>query len=270
MLEEKVVEIKKIVLDMYSVAKTGHISSSFSCAEIMTALFYGKILRYDAKNPNWSERDRFILSKGHAGIIYYAILGDLGFFNKKELMEYAKPGSRMSVHVDREVPGVEVTTGSLACGLGISVGMAKAAKMNLDNHLVFCLVGDGECYEGAIWESAAFASHNNLNNLVVIVDHNHMCCSGFIEDSLNIEPLNLKWEAFGFDTVTIDGHDISIIIKTLSRIRTRKSQKPLCIIADTVKANGLKNVENTPLCHGFAPKTEEQIKKLYEEINGEK
>ncbi len=267
-LKDKTLEIKNLVLDVYEAGKSGHISSSFSCAEIMTALFYGGILRYDTNNPRWEGRDRFIMSKGHAGIIYYSILADVGFFDKQELFKYSQRGGKLGVHVHTSVPGVEVNTGSLACGFGVGTGMALAAKKDLKNHLVFVLMGDGECYEGAVWETAMFASHNHLNNLVVIVDHNHMCCSGFIEDNLNDEPLDEKWKSFGFDVKTADGHDIESIYEAIGGIRSRKSDKPLCVIADTVKANGLDSTENTPLCHGYAPNKPEQLELARKELNG--
>lgn len=268
MLEKKNLEIKNLVLDTFEKGKCGHIASSYSCAELMTALFYGGILRFDPAVPRWDGRDRFVLSKGHAGIIYYCILADLSFFPKSELELIGQRGGKIGVHVHTSVPGVEVNTGSLASGFGVSVGMALAAKQDLKNHLVFALLGDGECYEGAIWESAAFAGANRLNNLIVIVDHNHMCCSGFIEDNLSIEPLEKKWDAFGFEVVNVDGHDLGAICRVFQGIRSRKSQKPLCVIADTVKAHGLISVENTPLCHGYAPVRPEAMAQARRELNG--
>ena len=267
-LRDKTLEIKNLVLDVFEQGHTGHIASSYSCAEILVALFYGNILRFDPQNPKWPDRDRFILSKGHAGIIYYSILSDLGFFPKEELMRFGSAGSICGVHVDGRVPGVEANAGSLAGGFGVAVGMAHAAKLDLKNHLVFALLGDGECYEGAIWEGAMHAAFYKLNNLIAIVDHNHMCCTGFIENRMGIEPLDKKWEAFGFDVECIDGHNFDEILNVLSRIRCRKSSKPLCIIADTVKAHGLISVENTPLCHGWAPKSAEVFSKARAELNG--
>ena len=267
-LKKKTLGLKNLVLDVFEQGKSGHIASSFSCAEIMTALFYGNVLRYRADDPKWDGRDRFVMSKGHAGLMYYCVLGDLGFFSKEELFRFAKADGKMSVHVHGTVPGVEVTTGSLASGFGVSVGMALAAKQDLKNHLVVALLGDGECYEGAVWESAMFAAHNRLNNLAVIVDHNHMCCSGFIEDNMGNGPLDEKWRAFGFDVVTVDGHNMEQLLNALRGIRCRKSTKPLCIIADTVKAHGLASVENTPLCHGYAPVKPEAMERARKELNG--
>lgn len=258
-LEKKAAELRSLVLDAYKAGRMGHISSSFSCVEIMAALFYGGVMRFRPDEPNWDQRDRFLLSKGHAGILYYSILADLGYFPKLKLLAYGHKGSPLGVHVDYRVPGVEASSGSLACGLGIACGMALAAKLDQKNHLVFALLGDGECYEGAIWESAMHAAHFHLNNLVVIIDHNHMCCSGFIEDNVGIEPLDEKWRAFGFDVACVDGHDCGQLLQAFSRIRCRKSAKPLCIIADTVKAKGLPSVENTPLCHGYAPNSPDAL-----------
>lgn len=266
-LQSKTLQIKNRVLDVFEKGHSGHISSSYSCAELMTALFYGGVMHFDPANPNWDGRDRFLLSKGHAGIIYYTILADLGYFPQEELDKFAQPGGKVGVHVHKSVPGVEANSGSLASAFGVAVGMALAAKLDLKNHLVFALLGDGECYEGAVWESALCAAGKHLNNLVVIVDHNHMCCSGFIADNLPSEPLDRKWEAFGFDVVTINGHDFAQILKALSGIRCRKSDKPLCIIADTVKANGLASVENTPLCHGFGPVKPEVMERTRKELN---
>ena len=259
LLRQKAAQLRHLVLDTYEAGKMGHISSSFSCVEIMTALFYGGVMRFRPAEPTWEQRDRFLLSKGHAGILYYSVLADLGYFPLSELSDYGKRGSQLGVHVDYRVPGVEASSGSLACGFGIAAGMALAAKLDQKNHLVFALLGDGECYEGAIWETAMHAAHYRLNNLVTIVDHNHMCCSGFIEDNVAMESLEQKWRAFGFEVISVDGHNLEDLLRAFSGIRCRKSAKPLCIIADTVKAKGLGSVENTPLCHNYAPNSSEAI-----------
>ena len=268
-LNTKSLEIKNLVIDAFESGRTGHIPSSYSCAEIMTALFYGDVLRFKPQEPAWEGRDRFVLSKGHAGIIYYSILADLGFFPKEELLHFASAGGMCSVHVDSHVPGVDVNTGSLACGFGVAVGMAHAAKIDMKNHLVFALLGDGECYEGSIWEGAMHAAFYKLNNLVTIIDHNHMCCTGFIEDRMGIEPLGEKWCSFGFDVKCINGHNFEEILSALDGIRCRKSAKPLCIIADTVKGKGIPSVENTPLCHGWMPKSNEDLAKARFELNNQ-
>ncbi len=265
-LHKKTLEIKKLILDSFEECHCGHIASSYSCAEILVSLYYGGLLRYNPKEPKWEGRDRFILSKGHAALILYTILADVGFFDKTELFKLGKNDGKAGVHGHITLPGVEINTGSLASGFGVAAGMALAAKKSLRNHMIFALLGDGECYEGAIWETAAFASGYGLNNLITIIDHNHMCCSGFIEDNLSFEPLGRKWEAFGFDVCYADGHDIRSLLAVFERIRCRKSNKPLCLIADTVKAHGLKSVENTPLCHGYAPLKSEAIKDARREL----
>lgn len=268
LLRQKAAQLRHLVLDTFEVGKMGHISSSYSCVEIMTALFYGGVMHFRPEEPAWEQRDRFLLSKGHAGLLYYSILADLGYFPLSELRSYGKSGSQLGVHVDYRVPGVEASSGSLACGFGIASGMALAAKLDMENHLVFALLGDGECYEGAIWETAMHAAHYRLNNLVVIVDHNHMCCSGFIEDNVSMESLEQKWTAFGFDVICVDGHNLEQLLHAFAGIRCRKSSRPLCILADTVKAKGLASVENTPLCHGYAPNSPEAIAAARNELEG--
>ncbi len=146
--------------------------------------------------------------------------------------------------------------------------MALAAKLDQKNHLVFALLGDGECYEGAIWETVMHAASFRLNNLIAVIDHNHMCCSGFIEDGIGMEPLDKKWEAFGFDVRNVDGHNFKSLMQAFAGIRCRKSSKPLCIIADTVKAKGLASVENTPLCHGYVPNKTEMLELARQELKG--
>lgn len=268
-LKEKSFEIKNLVLDAVSAGHTGHIPSSFSSADILTTLFYGDVIRFDPADPKWDGRDRFVLSKGHAGVIYYSILADLGFFPEEEMSRFGCPGGLCGVHVDCHVPGVEANAGSLGGGFGVAIGMAHAAKLDMKNHLVFALLGDGECYEGAIWEGAMHAAFYKLNNFVTIVDHNHMCCTGFIEDRMGMEPLDEKWRAFGFDVKCVNGHDYDDLLDALGSARSRKSAKPLCIIADTVKANGLPSVSNTPLCHNWVPRTSEEIAAARAELNKE-
>lgn len=268
-LQKKSLQIKSMVLDAVEIGHTGHIPSSFSCADILTVLFYGGIMRFDPTNPKWDGRDRFVLSKGHAGVIYYSILADLGYFPREEIARFGCSGGLCGVHVDSHVPGVEANAGSLGGGFGVAVGMAHAAKLDMKNHLVFALLGDGECYEGAIWEGAMHAAFYKLNNLVTIIDHNHMCCTGFIEDRMGIEPLDEKWRSFGFDVKCVNGHDYDELLDVLGGVRSRKSAKPLCIIADTVKAYGLPSISNTPLCHNWVPKTAEEIAFARAELRGE-
>ena len=256
-LEEKARYIRIQVLDTCVTACTGHVTSSFSCAEIFVALYHGGILRYDASNPKWDHRDRFILSKGQASPILYVILADLGFFPTSALGKFCQAEGMFGVHLQNDVPGVEVTTGSLGHGLGIAAGMALAAKMNNESHMVFTLLGDGECYEGSIWESALFASHHKLTNLVAIVDRNWLCVTDFTENIVQLSPLDEKWRSFGWDAVTINGHSFKEIFLALNGVRTRESDRPLVVIANTVKGKGVSFIENQILWHGVAPKGKE-------------
>ncbi len=258
-LKEKANYIRNQILDMCVRAGTGHVNSSFSCAEILTALYYGGILRFDPKNPKWQGRDRFILSKGHASVILYPILADLGFFPVEELNRFNQADGIFGVHLQNDVPGVEITSGSLGHGLGVAAGIALAAKMNRDLFFTFVLLGDGECYEGSVWETAMFASHNRLNNLIAIVDRNYLCATDFTEDVVGLEPFNEKWKACGWNVININGHSFEEIFKALSGFRSRRSVKPLVIIADTTKGKGVSFISNEPLWHALAPKGQQAI-----------
>ena len=256
-LDQKAHYLRHQVLDMCVGAGTGHVTSSFSCAEIMTVLFYAGILRVDPRKPDWEDRDRFILSKAQASVLLYPILADLGFFPSSRLETFAQKGGTFGVHLQHDVPGAEVTAGSLGCAFGTAAGMALAALMDKKPHMVFALLGDGECYEGSIWETAMFASHNRLNNLVAIVDRNYACATTFTENSLALEPIDKKWAAFGWRVKRINGHSISEILDALSGFRSRCSAEPLVIIADTVKGKGVEFMSDVPLWHGKPPQGRE-------------
>lgn len=255
-LEKKANYIRNQILDMCVKAGTGHVTSSFSCTEILTALYYGGILRYDASNPTWEGRDRFILSKGHASPILYAILADVGFFSKSELDKFCQADGIFGVHLQEDVPGVEITAGSLGCGLGIAAGIALAAKMNREDHFTFVLLGDGECYEGSVWESAMFIGHYELNNLIAIVDRNWLCATDFTEDIIRLAPLDEKWKSFNWRVVTVDGHSFEDILRPLDRFRSKQLNAPLVIIANTVKGKGVSFMENQLFWHSVAPQGE--------------
>lgn len=252
-LSKKSLQIRNEVLEMCVKAKTGHVTSSFSSIEILVALYYGGVLRFDAKNPKWPERDRFILSKGQASPALYAVLADSGFFAKEELEKFAQKDGKFGVHLQNDVPGVEITSGSLGQGFGVATGIALGAKMNRELYLVFTLLGDGECYEGSIWETAMFASHNRLNNLVAIIDRNYLCVTDFTENLIALEPMEDKWRAFGWEVSRIDGHSFKQLLEACKNIRCRRSARPQLIIADTVKGEGLDSICNVPLWHGVAP-----------------
>jgi transketolase len=258
-LEKKANYIRNQVLDMCCKAGTGHVNSSFSATEILVALFYGGILKFDPKRPEWPERDRFILSKGQASVILYPILADLGYFHEKYLNKFVQADGKFGVHLQHDVPGAEITSGSLGHGFGIATGLALAAKMNRKLHMVFALLGDGECYEGAIWEAAMFASHNRLNNLVAIVDRNHLCVTDFTENLVELEPLDEKWKAFGWNVVSVDGHSFDEILAAFKGLRSRKLSRPTVIIADTVKGQGISFMCYNPMWHGLAPQDEDAV-----------
>jgi transketolase len=250
-------QIRKLTLETCIKAGTGHVTSSMSSIDILVALYYGNILKFLPDKPEWADRDRFILSKGQASPALYTILADLGFFSKKELDKFAQKGGKFGVHLQNNVPGVEITSGSLGQGFGVAAGIALGAKMNRDLYLIVTLLGDGECYEGSIWETAMFASHNKLNNLVAIIDRNYLCVTDFTENLVELEPLDDKWKSFGWDVRRIDGHSFDEMLDILERVRSRKSRKPLLVIADTVKGEGIESICYNPLWHGMAPKGKE-------------
>ena len=260
LLKKKSYEIRETVLEMCIAAKTGHVTSSMSCIDILVTLYYGDILCVDPKKPKWEGRDRFILSKGQASPALYAVLADLGFYGKKEVEKFAQKDGIFGVHLQNDVPGVEITSGSLGQGFGYAAGIALGAKMNKEIYLTYCLLGDGECYEGSVWETAMFAAHQKLNNLVAIVDRNYMCATDFTEDLIALEPMADKWKSFGWEVTRIDGHDFTQLIEALRHKRSRRSSCPTVVIADTVKGEGIDCICNHPLWHGIAP--DEQQAKL--------
>ena len=263
-LKKKAYDLKKTMLETCIRAGTGHVTSSLSCAEILTALFYGGIVRFDPKRPDWEDRDRFILSKGQASPMLYTVLGDLGYFPKADLQKFAQAGGPFGVHLQKSVPGAEITCGSLGHGFGIAAGMALAARMDRRHNLVFSLLGDGECYEGSIWETALFAAHHRLNNLVAIVDRNYQCVLDFTDNFLALEPMEKKWEAFGWRVKRVDGHSFEDLLEALKGIRSRRSAQPLVIIADTVKGAGVGFMACNPIWHGAAPRGEEAKQALHD------
>ena len=258
-LKQKAKYIRNQVLDMCVKAGTGHVNSCLSCIEIMVGLYYGGILKFDPKNPRWKDRDRFILSKGHASPLLYVILADLGFFLKEDLEKFNQADGKFAVHLQNDVPGVEITSGSLGHGFGVAAGIALAAKMNKELYMTFALLGDGECYEGSIWETAMFASHNRLNNLIAIVDRNYLCVTDFTENIVALEPFDEKWRACGWRVININGHSFEEILEALKGFRSRKSTQPLVIIAQTRKGKGVEFLSDAPLWHSQAPKGEKAL-----------
>jgi transketolase len=264
-LTEKAYELRKSVLELCIKSGTGHLNSSMSCIDILTVLFYGGIIKHDPENPDWEERDRFILSKGQASPALYAILADRGYFPKEDLNLFAKKGGKFGVHLQNDVSGAELTSGSLGLGLGYSVGLAMGLRLKRALPLVFCLLGDGELYEGSVWESAMFASHHKLNNLVAIIDRNYLCATDFTENIVSLESLDNRFRSFGWAVDRVNGHSIPAIQSALERVHCRPFDKPLMLICETVKRYPIESFSNKPLLHGLAPKGE-QIETALEEL----
>jgi transketolase len=249
-------ELRYQVITMISEAGSGHPGGSLSAADIIAALYF-KVMKHDPANPKWVDRDRFVLSKGHAAPVLYAALAECGYFPLAWLSTLRKSGTCLQGHTDsRLTPGVDVSAGSLGQGLSVGIGMAIAAKMNRQDYHTYVLLGDGECDEGQIWEAAMFAPNRRLNNLTVIVDHNKLQLDGFTKDIMNLDPFAEKWRAFNWDVIEIDGHDIGQIVSALEKAKAA-SQKPMAIIAHTIKGKGVSFMENNVDYHGKAPNKSE-------------
>lgn len=259
--EEKLVQIKSDCLTMCVQAGAGHVTSALSCAEIVSLLYY-EILRVKPQEPAWEGRDRFVMSKNHASVITYPILADLGFIAREEIFTFLQDGSLYGAHSKIAIPGVDFAGGSLGIGIGVACGMAYSAKCHHQDWLIFCVIGDGECYEGSVWEAALFAGGNHLDRLVVFLDRNKMCVTNFTEKLLPLEPLDEKWRAFGWEVRKADGHSLAGLREVTADLRRRKEKKPLLIIADTVKGHGIPFMENNVLMHGVAPKGEKAARAL--------
>jgi len=255
--------IRQHVLRMVHRARSSHVGSSLSIADLL-AVLYRDVLRVDPQRPDWPERDRFILSKGHACAAVYAALAERGFFPVDWLNTYYQDGSHLAGHIThRGVPGVEVSTGSLGHGLSIAAGMALAGKHENQPYRVFALLSDGECDEGSTWEAIMFAAQHKFDNLAVIVDYNRVQALGHVEDVIELEPFLQKIEAFGWTVREIDGHNYEQIESTLSNLPLEKG-KPSFIIARTTKGKGVSWMENTVSCHYGAVNDEELAKALAE------
>lgn len=249
---------RKLMVESLIQAGCGHPGGAFSSVDIMTALYF-EVMKINPKNPRWEERDRFILSKGHSSIALYAVFCLRGFLSKETLLTFRQDKSILCGHPDmHKVAGVEMSTGSLGHGLSVAVGMATAAKIDRKKHKIFVLMGDGETQAGSVWEAAMFANHYKLDNLVGIIDRNHIQIDGFTEEVMSLEPYRSKWESFGWIVKEIDGHNISEIILTLKQIPFKQG-KPSLIIANTVKGKGISFMENNPEWHGKALRDEYAI-----------
>jgi transketolase len=244
--------IRLAVLRMTHKAKASHVGTSFSMADIL-AVLYGGTLRVDPERPDWPDRDRFILSKGHGAAGVYAALAESGFFPAEWLDTYCEDGSRLAGHITHhKVPGVEVSTGSLGHGLSVACGMALAGQRDRRPYRVFALLSDGECDEGSIWEAALFAPHHHLDNLVAVVDYNKIQSFGTVREVLDLEPFAAKWRAFGWSVREIDGHDHGLIADTLSSVPF-EAGRPSVVIAHTIKGKGVGFMEDKLLWHYKSP-----------------
>ncbi len=262
-LTEMARQLRRHVITMTAAAGSGHPGGSLSAADIIAALYF-RVLRHDPADPQWPDRDRFILSKGHAAPILYAALAEAGYFPPSELATLRKLGSCLQGHADmRLTPGVEMSSGSLGMGLSFAVGLALAARMDSKAHRTYVMLSDGECQEGQTWEAALAAAHFKLDHLTAIVDYNGLQLSGRTRDIMNLDPFSQKWEAFGWHAIEIDGHDCDQILSAC-QAAFEMAGKPTVIIARTVKGKGVSFMENNVEFHGKAPTAEEAAKALKE------
>ena len=265
--------IRRHGIEMTHLSCGSHIGAIMSVADVV-AVLYADVMKYDPKNPQWEGRDRFILSKGHAGASIYAALAEEGFFPVEELKTHYANGSRLSGHVSHHVPGVDFSTGSLGHGLSAACGMAYAARKDRrDDHRVFVVLGDGECNEGSVWEAALFANHFRLNNLIAIVDHNHMQSLDFNENTIEIEDFGGKWKAFGWNVIEINGNshvELKAAFAKAEELRNEESHKPTVIIANTIKGCGVTYMQNDILWHYRFPhdgwEYDEAVTEMHENI----
>ncbi len=253
---------------MIYVAQSGHPGGSLSAADFVTAAYFSE-MNIDPKNPQWPDRDRFVLSKGHVCPIQYAALATLGYFPESELETLRKENSILQGHPSmNKCPGIDISTGSLGQGLACGVGMGIMAKRDKKNYRVFAVVGDGECQEGEIWEAAQTANKYKLDNLIVFVDNNNLQIDGITDEVMPNIDLGKKFEAFGFETYEIDGNDMQQIVDTFDRIRMTKNGKPKCIFGHTVKGKGVSYMENECGWHGAAP-NKEQYEQAMKELDAQ-
>jgi transketolase len=253
--------LRRTTLEMIYSAGSGHPGGSLSEIEILTVLYYCS-LRISPQNPNWQDRDRFVLSKGHCCPPLYAILADLGFFGRDELSSLRKFGSLLQGHPGASTPGIDMPSGSLGNGLSVGVGMSMWAKRSKRDYRTFVLLGDGELQEGAVWEAALCAAQHKLDNLIAIVDYNGMQINGRVDDIISIKPLVEKWHAFGWQAVEVNGHDIRELQSSLTEASS--ASDPVAIVAHTVKGKGVSFMENNSIWHGKAPSSEELAQALAE------
>jgi transketolase len=246
--------VRQMVLESVAAGGKGHIGGTYSCTDLFVALYYGGILRVDPAKPGWADRDRLLVGKGHACLALYAIFMDLGFIDRSSFDSYGRDGG-LGGQLDIEIPGVEYNTGSLGHVLGIAAGMALAAKMDAKDYRAYALMGDAECYEGSIWEAIIFAGEHGLDKLVGIIDRNRLSVTEVLEDDGFFEDFSSKLQLFGWDAYDIDGHSLPEIMEVFEAIK--KSQKPVMIIANTIKGKGVSFMENGVHWHHGVPNESE-------------
>ena len=262
-LREIAKELRRDIIQTIYTAGSGHPGGSLSELEILISLYF-RVMRHNPQEPKWPDRDRFVLSKGHASPGFYAVLSRAGYFPKEELATYRQLNSRIQGHAHPMTPGVEMNSGSLGMGLSFALGCALAARLGRKDYMVYALLGDGECDEGEIWEAAMSAAHHKATNLIAFVDRNRIQNDRFTDQVMTLEPLARKWRDFGWRVMEADGHDFDDLLGTLHRAHQRRT-RPTVIIANTVKGKGVSFMENNPGFHGRAPNREE-FEKAMEEL----
>jgi transketolase len=244
--------VRREIIEMTGAAKSGHPGGSLSAVEVIVELYFD-YMKIDPKNPKWADRDRFILSKGHAAPVLYAVMAEAGYTPIDQLNTLRKLGSIYQGHPDvRFIPSLEASTGSLGEGVSLAIGMGLAAKLNGSPSRTYVMLGDGEVQEGQVWEGAMFAAYHKVDNIVAITDNNRIQLDGFVKDIMDIEPYAEKWRAFGWHTLEIDGHDLVAVRKAFEEAEATKG-KPTAIVAHTIKGKGVSFMENNPKFHGTAP-----------------
>jgi len=262
-LDNKAREVRRDIVTMVHRANSGHVGGSLGATEIVVALYY-HLMKHRPDDPQWDDRDRFILSKGHCTPVIYAVLADCGYFPKEDLKTFRRPGSHLQGHpAQHKTPGIDASTGTLGLGISTGVGMALGAKLKKKNHYYYILCGDGEIQEGQVWEAAMFANKYKLDNIIAFVDRNYLQTDGKSEKVMPLDPLKPKWESFGWEVFEIDGNDFTQIIQTVEEARNIKG-KPTMIIANTVKGKGVSFMENEASWHGTPPGKEDFDKAIKE------
>lgn len=258
-MDKIALDIRRKIYKIVCTNKCGHLASSLSSVDIMVALYFGGILNYDPQDPNWDNRDRFILSKGHSALCLYSILSKAGYFAESELKEFCMLGTKLgALPLKGKVPGIEATTGSLGHGISFAAGIAKYGKIFNKDYKTYVLAGDGELQEGEVWEATLFGSQNKLDNLIIIIDNNRIQATGFTGKILDMMPLKDKFQAFGCEVYEIDGHNIKDILNVMEISQGSLNGKMKVIIANTIKGNGISYIENQGNWHYKIP-NEEQI-----------